>query len=340
MRSRALGPVALGLLLSGCRSCQEETPGSGPSAAPGPGSSVPGPSSSVPGAVPVPVPPVESGAPLKVAVDQARQSGGRPYRAPTDAELLEYSTWVTAVATAAITGELPTAAPPRGFVGRTAEGGRYWLVAERDEDKRGAGLLVLRLGRARPFLVEAPHTDFDRGTLELALLALDRLEARALLINTMPRSAKESAEERAEDAKSGESPSDVAHAKASFFSSAHRALAAVDPELVAVQLHGFRDDRAPGAEVVISAAGTRGNARAVASALRSVLSPTGVFLYPDDTRDLGATKNAQAALSRASHSAFIHVELSATLRGRLARDSALAGRTMEALGAAAGGTRR
>ncbi len=335
MRSRALGPVALGLLLSGCRSCQEETTGSIPSAAPVPSSSVPVPSSGVP----VPVRPVEPGTPLKVAVDQARQSGGRPYREPADAELLEYSTWVTAVATAVITGELPTKAPPRGFVGRTADGGRYWLVAERDEDKRGAGLLVLRLGRARPFLVEAPHTFFDRGTLELALLALDRLEARAMLINTMPRSAKESAEERVEHAKSGASPSDVAHVKVSFFSSAHSVLTAVDPELVAVQLHGFRDERARGAEVVVSASDTRGNARAVANALRSVLSPTGVLLYPDDIRDLGGTKNAQAALSRASHSAFIHVEMSATLRGRLAKDKALAGRVMEALGAAAGGTR-
>ena len=326
---RVAAPVALGLALTSCQGCQSDPEKHEP--APLPVASTSASSAVLPA-------PVEPGAPLKVIIEQARQGGGRPYRAPSDAEQAEYSAWVTAVATAAVTGELPAHAPPRGFSGRTAESGRYWLLAESDADKRGAGLLVLRLGHARPFLIEAPHTFFDRGTLELALLALDRLEARALLINTMPRSSKETAEDRAEEAQSLASPSDVAHTKVSFFSSAHSALSAVDPELVALQIHGFRDDRVGGAQVVVSASDTRGNARAVTSALRAVLPPTGVLLFPDDVRDLGATKNAQAALSRASHSAFIHVELSATLRAKLREDPALAGRVLEALGAAAGGS--
>jgi hypothetical protein len=242
--------------------------------------------------------------------------------------------------TGALTNELPRRPAPPGFVGRLADSGRLWLIAEEDAKKRGAGLCVVRTGAARPFLIEAPHTFFDRGTLDIALLAFERLEARALLINTMRRSAAETKKERAEDAREGDSPQDLAHAQKSFFSTSHVELTRADPEIVVVQLHGFKDERAPGVDVVVSAAKTRGDARSVAASLGRVVPGDRVRLYPDQIDDLGGTKNRQTELSRTAKVAFVHVEISATLRTRLNEDQGFAARFVDALGAARSGDAR
>jgi hypothetical protein len=245
--------------------------------------------------------------------------------------------WIRGIVRAAVTDELPGLTPPAGFVGRIADSGRFWLLAEEDARKRGAGLCVLRTGKARSLLIQAPHTFFDRGTLEIALAAFERLEARALLINTMRRSNADTKKERAKDAREGDSPQDLAHAKRSFFSTAHVELTKADPEMVVVQIHGFKDSRAPGVDVVVSASKTEGDARAVAARLRDVVAGDGVRLYPDQIDDLGGTKNRQAELSRAAKAAFVHVEISSAFRNRLNGDPELLKRFVDALAAARGG---
>jgi hypothetical protein len=325
----AFAGATASLALSGCRSCDEEktmpkaTPSAKPSAAPT--TSARSPSTRRASRE-------RSGA-LRAQIDQARKATV-PYQPPAEAELAAFGDWAGRLFAGALTDTLPEHAAPEGFVGRVAEGGRVWLLAESPDKKRGAGLYVFRPGNARPLLIEAPHTFFDRGTLELGLLAFERLDARALAINTVHRSGGKTADERADDAESGESPSDLAHAKSSFYSTVHATLIALDPALAVVQLHGFRDERAPGTDVIVSASGTRGNARGVVAALREVV-PGRVRLYPDEIDTLGGTRNAQAALSRERSSGFVHLEISSSLRGRLKDEQALAERFVDALGAAA-----
>lgn len=329
---------ALGCTLPACRGCDEDSRQASGAAGGGSGGAgvTAAPSASESGART----PRPSGTSLRTLLERARRAEGSAYVAPPEAELVSFESWVRALASAAPSGKLPALSAPRGFSAGSAEQGRLWLLAEETAHKRGAGAVVLRAGAARSFLIEAPHTFFDRGTFDLALAAFETLEARALLINTLPRSAKASSEERAEEASSSRSPQDVAHQTASFFSAAHRALTAVEPRLLALQLHGFRDERAPGIAIVVSSSDTRADARGAARALREVLPPDAVQVYPDDIRDLGGMKNAQAQESRATDSAFLHVEMSASLRGRLKDDRELTARVMRALAAAYEGSRK
>jgi hypothetical protein len=326
------GAVAV-TTLSGCQGCEEEKtmPKATPSAKP---------SAASPASARAPSKrhrPREGSGALRAQIDQARKATV-PYLAPSEAELAAFGEWAGRLFAGALTDTLPEHAAPGGFVGRVADGGRVWLIAESPDKKRGAGFYVFRPGNARPLLIEAPHTFYDRGTLELGLLAFERLDARALAINTVHRSSGKTAEERAQDAESGDSPSDLSHAKRSFFSTFHGALIEAEPELAVVQIHGFRDERAQGTDVIVSASGTRGNARGVAAALREVV-PGRVRLFPDEIDILGGTQNAQAAISRERKSGFVHLEISGTLRGRLKDDEALAARFVDALGLAAESTR-
>ena len=264
-------------------------------------------------------------APLLASRLEALRKGGRrdvPYRPPTPDEERAYSDWVKAVARAAIASETPTAAPPPGFaLERISD---VWLLSETPEMRRGAGAIALRIGRAAPVLVEAPHTFFDMGTLPVALDAFDAGRCRALLINTVHRyaSGRQEAEVPEGEEDRGDALSDVAHAASSFFLAAHRSLLTAEPGAWTVQLHGFADDRAPSVEVILSASVTPAPLAPVAARARAVLGDT-IRRYPDEIRILGALTNVEAAASRDAAAPFLHVEMSRSLRDRLTADAPL-----------------
>jgi hypothetical protein len=326
--------IAFGLTVSGCRGCSESSEHEGaprPSALP---SVTPSASTS---ALPLGRT-VKS--PLRRRIDQAQKGDARPFVAATPAELAAYGAWFSEVLGSALTDRLPEAAPPPGFAGRFTDHGELWVLAEADDTRRGAGFAAVRPGKSRPFVIEAPHTFFDRGTLEIALAVFERLEARALLVNTMHRSSAATPKEREDEIRRGTSKSDLAHVEQSFYSTAHAELVRADPDLVSIQIHGFKDEHVPGTAAVVSAAKTRGDAKAVAIALRLALPSMTIRLYPEEVDTLGGTQNRQAELSRAARAPFVHVELSATLRTALNADPALAASFSDALAAAKGATTR
>jgi hypothetical protein len=262
---------------------------------------------------------------------RARRGRGVRFVAPTPEEERTFATWTGQVARAAFSGRLPVAPPPDGFAGFLAEHGRLWLLAEEPDRKRGAGALVISPSSSVRLLVEAPHTFFDRNTLDIALNVFLTSGARALLVNTVHRGSGAAEDERVGVSLAGKSPADSAHARHTFFLAAHRALLETDPALTTLQLHGFRDDAAPGVDIIVSAAKTGGNAVALADALRRVLEPNRVRTYPKEIHTLGGTTNVQAAASRELDSRFFHLEMSASLRNRLKEDAALAERFAQAL---------
>lgn len=269
--------------------------------------------------------------PLGRMVEELRRSNRVTFVEPTNAERSEYRRWVGGVDEAARAGTLPSTPPPEGFLGRWADSGTTWLLAEAPDTRRGAGLVAIRPASRRRVIIEAPHSYFDVGTLELSMAAFEQLSARALLVNTFHRGGRGSKEERTRRALSGESPSDVAHNARSFFAAAHEELVKAEPGAIAVQLHGFRDDAAPDVDAIVSASRTRASPQLVAAQLGPVLGKERVAVYPDQIRKLGGTQNVQAQLSRKLDAGFIHLELSASVRTRLNEDTELRRRFLEAL---------
>jgi hypothetical protein len=268
--------------------------------------------------------------PLLDSLRDARRSGSAAYRPPTPDERAAYTAWVRALARAAWTDRLPTESPPEGFAGRLALDGSLWVLLEQPTQKRGAGLIVVRPGRGSPLVIEAPHTFFDEGTLEIALLVFHGVRARALIVNTMHRFDGANEDQRQEGTAKMGAPADVAHDPDSFFTTGHGALLAAEPSTV-LQLHGFADATAPGVMAVVSAAKTSADVHAVARALRDALGDDRVRTYPDEIDVLGGTTNAQAKVSRKQEVPFIHLELSRTLRRTLLTDPVLAERFVLAL---------
>jgi len=268
--------------------------------------------------------------PLLDTIEDLRRRGKAEYQAPSPEERQAYGAWVGAIAGAAWTDRLPSELPPAGFSGRLGAGGTLWLLQELPRRKRGAGVVIVRPSRGAPLLVEAPHTFFDEGTLEIALATFHGIRARALLVNTMHRYATVRQGVRTSPDVPQDAASDVAHDPNTFFGAAHEALLAVKP-LTTLQIHGFADDTAPGVMVVVSAARTIGDAPAVARALRDALGDDVVRVYPEEIDVLGGTSNVLAKVSRELGLPFLHLELSRSLRDTLRHDPAAMERFVAAL---------
>jgi len=116
------------------------------------------------------------------------RKGGRRtvhYKAPTPEEERAYAAWVRDALLAATERKEPPMKAPEGFSLRVL--GDVWILEEAKKKKRGAGAILVRTGRARPIVVEAPHTFFDTGTLPIALALFEAQGARAMLVNTVHR---------------------------------------------------------------------------------------------------------------------------------------------------------
>lgn len=256
-----------------------------------------------------------------------RSAAGVRYVSPNSSELELFGDWFRSLVEGAEVDQKPSRVPPAGFELDAADA-RLWIAGERATERRGAGAYALRAGVASRWVVQAPHTFFDVGTLEIALDCFHALNARALFVNTVRRSNTGGEdlehEERAELARSGEAGSDLAHAPLSFFTTAHAVLARAAPPYAVLQIHGFRDELLPGVSAVVSAAGTNASVIPLSRQLQAVLGRDAVRLYPSEVRKLGGTRNVQAQLSKREGAAFIHLELSRTLRRRLRAEPELA----------------
>jgi len=296
------------------------------------------------------------------------RKGGRKtvkYKAATLEEERAYAAWVRDALVAATARKEPPKQAPDGFSLRVM--GDVWLLEEKKGKKRGAGVIVVRTGRARPILVEAPHTFFDKGTLPIALAVFEAQGARALLINTVHRyidkqkdndaGAKDEKENENDDEKEKDDekgaedddkqpdrdeiddpdagieivPSDVAHAEQTFFLAAHRELLALMKDVTVVQLHGFRDEKVPDVGVIVSASKTSGDAEGLAARLGPALPDTQVKSYPKDVQTLGGTTNVEARACREMSAPFFHVEIARTWRDKLTSDKALRAKFAAAL---------
>jgi hypothetical protein len=198
----------------------------------------------------------------------------------------------------------------------TVEGRKSWVVREPDDRRRGAGVYLIR---AEPppagttILLQAPHADFDvnSGAIASRLFFAGDARVHGLFGSSLHRYQHGD--------KQDINPADVAHQEDHAFQAATRA--ALSSEVAIIQLHGFALENAPHAAIV--SAGVREASTPlstkVAAALAEALA-VAVARYPEDTRELGATRNVQGRLAREVGAGFVHIELSPELRTRLRSD--------------------
>jgi len=300
------------------------------------------------------------------------RKGGRrtvTYKPPRDGEERAYAAWVRDALVAATERGTPPEKGPEGFTLRVL--GDVWLLEETRKKKRGAGVVVIRTGLARPILIEAPHTFFDAGTLPIAIDVFDAQNARVLMVNTVHRyidrpkdqdagakdagakdekAADEDEDKAAEEDTAGDDEdtgldrdeTDDADAGAPVVASDvahadHSLFHAAHRELVTLVSGAVTvqihgfRDDKADADVIVSASKSNGDAAGLAARLSTGLPDGKVSVYPTDVQILGGTLNMQARASRDLGSPFFHIEISRSTRDKLGSDKTARARFAAAL---------
>lgn len=192
------------------------------------------------------------------------------------------------------------------------------IVRESAGALRGRGFYVLRPGQSGETLL-VPHAFKDLLTREIGLHLFAEGQFAAAAWNTVPRWTDESG---------GRLDADLAHLPDSYFTAFTRAVGRHSPKAQVLQIHGFeggkrKSDAASGRDIIVSngtqqsGSQIKAHARCLASTLR-----LDVGVYPDSVRELGGTTNVQGkALRELGHAGFVHLEMNAPLRRKLADDA-------------------
>jgi hypothetical protein len=204
----------------------------------------------------------------------------------------------------------------------TQGSGPTLLLTERGGRVEGKGRYQLRMGTHAGVLLEAPHSTDDLFTGDIVRqLVLDHPFAGAGF-NSLSRWSVD------RDAGFG----DLARRADSALIAFGAAFLSEHPGGTVVQIHGFDSEKRgeasfAQADIVVSDGTPAPNPQTLAyRRCLGRLLPGRVLLYPDETRELGATRNATGRSAREAGGRFLHLELSLDLRGRLRGDSALRGR--------------
>ena len=189
-------------------------------------------------------------------------------------------------------------------------------LSEPAEGCSGRGVYLVRRGKGLiPVAVTAPHrgSDIHTGTIASQLYGENPFAAAAW--NSAPRRA------------GGTCPHaiDVTREPRHYFTSFAKACARRFPRGRIVQLHGFEHAKrssmaAQNAGIVLSDGSESPSERLLdlADCLNHAFPRLAIAVYPIDTRELGATQNAQGrALRAAGFEGFTHVEMAPSFRQRL-----------------------
>ena len=149
----------------------------------------------------------------------------------------------------------------------------YYLLLERAQPIVGP-LVILARSAARNIIVSAPHPVVDRATDVQAVIALERLGARAAVIAGAHRCAAAasspcSGKTSVCGASAPYRTSDAAHNPATLFHVAHVVMTGLWPESIVLQLHGFsRKDTDAWAVISDTSSATRSGGTGLAERLR------------------------------------------------------------------------
>ncbi|MBI4866887.1 MAG: hypothetical protein HY816_08035 [Candidatus Wallbacteria bacterium] len=261
---------------------------------------------------------------LRELYREARQGGAdRLYGVPAQQELARFEqameSWLTA-------GTRPTLEDAGfGWFAARSRRGEVQAILEIGAARSGGGVFFVAWPPAREpaaLVLEAPHSFFDLKTGELALALFDSGLGSALAVNTVHR------KRAATDGTPGGEVADVAHNDRNYFHAFTEAAARAFPACLVVQLHGFDGQkRKPGvwADFVLSDGSGQFSPGSLLEragvAFAAEFGGDRVQLSGRDTLELTAARNAQGAMLRKLGSdRFLHVEMTARERDRLATD--------------------
>jgi hypothetical protein len=185
-----------------------------------------------------------------------------------------------------------------------------WLLSEPAGKESGRGWYLFRTNHQSSVALEMPHARNDIHTGMIGLRMFLTGQARVLAASTITRHR-----------------ADMAHLDDTFFQAFTLAFAQVCPTGLVVQLHGFEAGNHDTVKAdIIASAGSRSPSPWLADLVQRLRKVTNlpVLAYPEDTRVLGATLNAQGrALQPTPSCRFVHLEMCLEFRERLTRDDKL-----------------
>lgn len=188
-----------------------------------------------------------------------------------------------------------------------------YIVMEKEGCRKGRGFFLVREKGDIPVLLEAPHAGDDALTGNIVISLFLEHNVKAVAMNVVSRSQV-----------------DLAHVPVSYFQAVSLAFAKIYPRGIILQVHGFdmgkRNPDAPKDSHIIVTNGTRSPGQMLYTLCKSLKTALKIsaLLYPVDTKQLGATRNAQAnLLSREGFSGFIHIEISKEWREKLSVNAPL-----------------
>ncbi len=186
---------------------------------------------------------------------------------------------------------------------------RFLIVRETPPAYRGSGVYVLRCGKARPLVIQTPHSYFDLNTSGLGYKTFRDSRARWLMSNSLHRYRSRKDEKPADR----EHPADAAHNPNLLFQAATLGALKADPSLIFVQLHGYDSGNHAG-DVILSGGSRRRSDDAVR--FRDAWKPPAwkVLVYGKDASTLGAATNSQGRAINAADGRFLHIEMSPNVR--------------------------
>jgi hypothetical protein len=208
-----------------------------------------------------------------------------------------------------------------GFYEVATNGETLWLLSEPPGREFGRGWYLFRTNHQSTLALEAPHArnDVQTGIISLRLFLAG--QARVLAAATITRYT-----------------ADMAHLDDTFFHAFTLAFAETCPTGLVFQLHGFESNNHTNARAdVIASTGSSSPGSWFTDAIQQFRTSTSllVLAYPQDTKTLGATTNAQGqALHKAGRCRFLHLEFTKEVRDRLTRDPKLRRAILECLSAA------
>ncbi|MDT8911991.1 hypothetical protein [Amycolatopsis sp. PS_44_ISF1] len=181
-----------------------------------------------------------------------------------------------------------------------ATGRPYTIATNEPGTGRAWGMYVIDRSAPPSLVVEVPHPAFDLRTELFGVDLFHRVPGAVLLIAGAHR-------------KADDDQADVAHEVNSVFHVIATVLAARG--LTQVQLHGFHDQNQPDTDIVLSSGATPAGGAARRAAQRLTAAGFAVCVgWEDRCEGLEGTTNVQGKAAATDSTAFLHVEMSRTIR--------------------------
>jgi hypothetical protein len=263
-------------------------------------------------------------------------SGSEDYRVPVSAQMESMRHSFDAF----LAGDLEAARKHAGAAAYTlcrGTGTESSLAFWQPPPREGQALVALRMGAARPVILETPHPFFDGGTMDQGALAFRRLNARALISAGTHRCAnKASAGCDGTSTACGGGAfriSDMAHTVQSIYHVAHMALSEHFEDDWVVQLHGMGADGisvSDGTSLPTTSVSPSARvATALGKVFKGVTTCNAFGSFPKRNHMCGGTNTQGRHLngspractvdSDGTSGRFIHLEQSGLVRGQASR---------------------